>query len=227
MDATRVAFRRGGRGVYWLCPNFLAWRIKPPERARDAFAAFWGALPRMITDAAHGGAEAAAAIAESQDSQAAALVGRLMRGRCASGRVRVIGGGAVGSVVAIVRGSQQPGAEREHPGRRGHRSDGVGVGTPGSDRRESPGEYVVEHKRIDRDHGNYRTQWQIDSAAIDRGGHLSRPGYKLTHVVSVFNAPGVIHTHASTGPVSGVSRLVRNATWLDSLEMSPLFMCTN
>lgn len=37
-----------GRGLYWLCPNYLAWKIDPPEAARAAFAEFWTMLPAVM-----------------------------------------------------------------------------------------------------------------------------------------------------------------------------------
>lgn len=45
-----VAAFRCGRGVYWLCPNYLAWKIRPPADARRAFAAFWRGLPPRAAD---------------------------------------------------------------------------------------------------------------------------------------------------------------------------------
>lgn len=38
---------RCGRGVYWLCPNYLAWRVRSRVQARAAFAEFWGTLPQF------------------------------------------------------------------------------------------------------------------------------------------------------------------------------------
>jgi muramoyltetrapeptide carboxypeptidase LdcA involved in peptidoglycan recycling len=43
-----VASYRMGRGVYWLCPNYLAWKIRPPGSARAAFGEFWRRLPDWI-----------------------------------------------------------------------------------------------------------------------------------------------------------------------------------
>lgn len=43
-----VAARRGGRGVYWLCPNYLAWRCASVADARERFADFWRALPELL-----------------------------------------------------------------------------------------------------------------------------------------------------------------------------------
>lgn len=43
-----VASYRMGRGVYWLCPNYLAWKLKPPENARNAYGEFWRGLPDAL-----------------------------------------------------------------------------------------------------------------------------------------------------------------------------------
>lgn len=45
-----VASFRCGRGVYWLCPNYLAWKIRPAAAAREAFASFWHVLAGWIED---------------------------------------------------------------------------------------------------------------------------------------------------------------------------------
>ncbi len=75
-----VAAYPGGRGVYWLCPNFLAYRVRPPEAARDAFAAFWRNVPAYL--------------GEGDDTSGlwGPLTGEVLRGRPGSGRIRVIGG---------------------------------------------------------------------------------------------------------------------------------------
>lgn len=46
-----VASYRGGRGLYWLCPNYLAWKIRPARRAREAFGEFWRSLPMVVNAA--------------------------------------------------------------------------------------------------------------------------------------------------------------------------------
>ncbi|MBI5864505.1 MAG: hypothetical protein HZB38_08355, partial [Planctomycetes bacterium] len=49
-----VASYRCGRGVYWLCPNYLAWKIKPPAESRTAFSRFWSeVLPEMVGCGGH------------------------------------------------------------------------------------------------------------------------------------------------------------------------------
>lgn len=40
-----------GRGVYWLCPNYLAWKVRPASMARIAFAQFWRQLPLFFDNA--------------------------------------------------------------------------------------------------------------------------------------------------------------------------------
>lgn len=43
-----VATHRMGRGVYWLCPSYLAWKIKPRAAGRAAFGRFWRQLPAIL-----------------------------------------------------------------------------------------------------------------------------------------------------------------------------------
>ncbi len=45
-----VASYRAGRGLYWLCPNWLAWRVKPADQALAAFAEFWHILPDILNE---------------------------------------------------------------------------------------------------------------------------------------------------------------------------------
>lgn len=44
-----VAGYRCGRAWYWLCPNYLAWKIEPPTAARAAFGAFWEMIGACAT----------------------------------------------------------------------------------------------------------------------------------------------------------------------------------
>jgi len=78
-----VASYRGGRGLYWLCPNFLGWRIKPNKRALAAFAEFWRTLPSVL----RGERPADAEHLTFDDIEA-----RQVSGRARSGTVRLIGG---------------------------------------------------------------------------------------------------------------------------------------
>lgn len=45
-----VATYPRGRGVYWLCPNFLAWKIKPLARAKEAIREFGRILAQFVTN---------------------------------------------------------------------------------------------------------------------------------------------------------------------------------
>lgn len=47
-----VASYRSGRGVYWLCPNFLAWKLQPAALARRDYGAFWRGLFEAINNPA-------------------------------------------------------------------------------------------------------------------------------------------------------------------------------
>jgi muramoyltetrapeptide carboxypeptidase len=98
----QVASYRSGRGVYWLCPNFLSWRIQPPEAARAALAEFWRVLPEMLagrrpTDAYH--------------LSLGPIAARRVAGKVKSGRIRLVGGCL--SVIAATTGS--PLAKRVKP----------------------------------------------------------------------------------------------------------------
>ncbi|MCK4340789.1 MAG: LD-carboxypeptidase [Phycisphaerae bacterium] len=89
-----VASYRCGRSLYWLCPNWLAWRLRPPEVARSAFAEFWQILPEILagrtpTDATH--------------LDFGPIRGELVSGRVKSAPVRLVGGCL--SVLAAVVGS--------------------------------------------------------------------------------------------------------------------------
>lgn len=42
-----VARYPSGRGLYWLCPNYLAWKVNEAER-RLAYETFWRQLPRVF-----------------------------------------------------------------------------------------------------------------------------------------------------------------------------------
>jgi muramoyltetrapeptide carboxypeptidase len=111
---------RGARGVYWLCPNFLAWKLRPLAAARAAFAEFWERLPWLVArlsgprgasrnqvhshvngDVSNPGAD------QTAHRQAAlryphAIEGELAAGRTRSGTIRVVGGCL--SVLAAVIG---------------------------------------------------------------------------------------------------------------------------
>jgi muramoyltetrapeptide carboxypeptidase len=89
-----VASYRQGRGLYWLCPNYLAWKIRPPRRARAAFAEFWQTLPLVLADcpptrAAH--------------LKFGKIAGRVIAGNVRCGPVRLIGG-CLSVLVAMLAG---------------------------------------------------------------------------------------------------------------------------
>ncbi len=113
-----VASYRCGRGVYWLCPNYLAWKVDSPAAARDALSAFWRRLPAWIGDGdASGATRIVAGAAEPSagpgrtsrrassaqsrraigESELDALFGGPLRCECVAGRpprgpIRIIGG---------------------------------------------------------------------------------------------------------------------------------------
>ena len=105
-----VASYRGGRGLYWLCPNYLVWKIRPARRAREAFGQFWRSLPMVVnaagTEPRPSGSgpkhENMAALSRSRFGsgghaepghiQLGPIRGELALGKAESGRVRVIGG---------------------------------------------------------------------------------------------------------------------------------------
>jgi muramoyltetrapeptide carboxypeptidase len=87
----RIARCRGGRGVYWLGPNWTAWRVKPAALARDAFAAFWQGLPPLLRGEPHG------------LFACPPIVGERIAGRVTSGKIRVVGG-CLAVLAAVVGG---------------------------------------------------------------------------------------------------------------------------
>jgi muramoyltetrapeptide carboxypeptidase len=89
-----VARQRGGRGVYWLCPNFLGWHLRPPAVARDAFAEFWRLLPEVCTGRWPGGA---------RHLCFEPIRGELHGGKLVSGHVRLVGG-CLAVLAALVGG---------------------------------------------------------------------------------------------------------------------------
>jgi muramoyltetrapeptide carboxypeptidase len=78
-----VASYRCGRGLYWLCPNWLGSNIKPAEHARAALAEFWQTLPEVLAGQTPHHAEYL---------HFGPLRGELVAGRLQSGRVRLVGG---------------------------------------------------------------------------------------------------------------------------------------
>jgi muramoyltetrapeptide carboxypeptidase len=78
-----VAHYRCGRGLYWLCPNWLAYRIRPPQAAQAALAEFCRTLPELLQSRT------------PHDVRAldfGPIRGECVHGRVRSGTVRLIGG---------------------------------------------------------------------------------------------------------------------------------------
>ena len=71
-----------GRGLYWLCPNYLVWKLNPAEHARAAFAEFWRVLPKLIAGEALDG----------RYLPHGRLEGAVAAGTPRSGAIRVVGG---------------------------------------------------------------------------------------------------------------------------------------
>jgi muramoyltetrapeptide carboxypeptidase len=78
-----IASYRCGRGVYWLCPNYLAWQFPSAEQSRAALAEFWRLLPRFLTDQP---------IVAAEYIDFSPIRGELASGSVTNGRVRLIGG---------------------------------------------------------------------------------------------------------------------------------------
>jgi muramoyltetrapeptide carboxypeptidase len=89
-----VASYRGGRGLYWLCPNYLGWQISPRSRGRAAFAEFWQTLPRVL---------AGKRPIRASQLTFANVKGRLARGTVRSRSIRLVGG-CLSVLVAMLAG---------------------------------------------------------------------------------------------------------------------------
>ncbi|MFN0136251.1 MAG: LD-carboxypeptidase [Phycisphaerae bacterium] len=83
------------RAYYWLCPNYLAWKIAPPAAARTALGEFWKDLPRHF----------------DSTNPDATIRGTLVRGTLKPGRTRIVGG-CLSVLVATLAG---PIARRVQP----------------------------------------------------------------------------------------------------------------
>jgi muramoyltetrapeptide carboxypeptidase len=79
----RVAAARAGRGVYWLCPTWLGWAIRPAEAARGALAEFWRTVPAVC----HGERPDV-----HQHLDLGPITGDVARGPVKSGKIKVVGG---------------------------------------------------------------------------------------------------------------------------------------
>jgi muramoyltetrapeptide carboxypeptidase len=78
-----IAGHRCGRGLYWLCPNWIGTRLRPSEAARAALAEFWRVLPEVL---------AGQRPADARHLDFGPVRGELVAGRVRSGRVRLVGG---------------------------------------------------------------------------------------------------------------------------------------
>lgn len=96
-----VASYRCGRGLYWLCPNYLAWKIRPAAVARAALAAFWRAAPRVFRGERD--REDERDRVDQRKIPLGPIAARHMSGKLEGDRVRVFGGCL--SVLAAMVGS--------------------------------------------------------------------------------------------------------------------------
>lgn len=94
-----VASYPAGRGLYWLCPSYLAWKVKPPAAARRALAEFWQRLPTVLAckiqneESRTGRAASRADFLHSSFSiHHSPVRARLVSGCPRPGPVRIIGG---------------------------------------------------------------------------------------------------------------------------------------
>lgn len=94
-----AATYRGGRGLYWLCPNFLAWKIKPLAAAQAAIGEFWQHVGALLTAPGARSRKAAA----SRHIPIHDVRGECVLGRCKSQHAPIIGGCL--SVIASVAGT--------------------------------------------------------------------------------------------------------------------------
>lgn len=97
-----VAGYRCGRALYWLCPNWAGYRIRPPEAARAALGEFWRVLPDVL-------AERKPAVVQHLSFEP--VMGEVVAGRPRGGKVRIVGGCL--AVLAALVGS--PHAKRLRP----------------------------------------------------------------------------------------------------------------
>jgi muramoyltetrapeptide carboxypeptidase len=92
-----VASYPRGRGVYWLCPNYVAWKVKPLDLARREFDAFWRTLPQALAGTLRDDTQTATKGPEpvplnTPAGFAAPITATLVRGRIRARRARLIGG---------------------------------------------------------------------------------------------------------------------------------------
>ncbi len=90
----QVASYRWGRGLYWLCPNWLGSQLRPPEQARAALSEFWRLLPELL---------AGRTPSNPQYLHFGPVRGKVVRGKPRSGRVQLVGG-CLSVLAAVVGG---------------------------------------------------------------------------------------------------------------------------
>lgn len=84
-----------GRGLYWLCPNYLAWKVRPRAAALAAFTEFWRVLPEVLHGCVPG---------DTRHLVFGPLRGRWVAGKLRAGPVRLIGG-CLAVLAAVLGGS--------------------------------------------------------------------------------------------------------------------------
>jgi len=90
-----VASYRCGRGLYWLCPNYLVWKLRPRRRALAAFAEFWRLLPEVL---------AGRTPRQAKYLRFGAISAELVSGRVRAGRINLIGG-CLSVLAAVLAGA--------------------------------------------------------------------------------------------------------------------------
>lgn len=78
-----VASYSGGRGVYWLGPNYLGRKIRPARTARAAFGEYWKALADILSGRRP---------QKTRHLSFGPITGRLVNGTVRPGKVRLLGG---------------------------------------------------------------------------------------------------------------------------------------
>ncbi|MGD8453250.1 MAG: LD-carboxypeptidase [Phycisphaerae bacterium] len=88
-----IASFRCGRGLYWLCPNYVAYKVRR-SAILAAFGEFWRLLPQILAGCAPTGAE---------HLSFGPLHGELTSGRAVAGPVKLVGG-CLAVLAAVVSG---------------------------------------------------------------------------------------------------------------------------
>jgi muramoyltetrapeptide carboxypeptidase len=90
-----VASYRCGRGLYWLCPNYLVWKLRPRRLALRAFEEFWRLLPEVL---------AGRTPQHAQHLHLGPIRAELVSGRVRAGRINLIGG-CLSVLAAVLAGA--------------------------------------------------------------------------------------------------------------------------